>query len=146
MEKFDISQLINKHVLAAKRCPYFAHTQPSDSSLLGYFEKGQDMGVAYSYLLADPAKGRDSAWLQFYGTNGNVYFVPVKNGYVDYDVLIQQGVKTYAQQAAEQKEKDQLANNPVDYYLTKYGKSFGLPILGVVVGLGVVKILVDKFL
>lgn len=136
---YKADDVIDKTLFAQEKIPVYDNVPPQPQKLLGYVEPGNPVGIVYSYLEADPSRGRANLWWMFYPTDGsefNNYYAEQVGGYYDVEALRQQGV--ISEEEARQKEEE--ANKPwYEQLLDNYGKPLVIGILITAVAAAAVK-------
>lgn len=122
---YTVNQIIGKTLIAAKDTKLYSGVKGTPS-VIGTVKAGQPIGVVFSYITPDKADGR--SWLMFEssyvpGTAAKVYYAP--NEVASGSGLTEQGTLTLEQERKKEEEERQKQNDPVGYYLKKYG----LPVL-----------------
>ncbi len=116
---YTVNQILDKMITA--NADLSAYSRPG-GTLLFKVSKGQVIGKVYSYLRPDQTSdGR--AWLMFEKTYNNYFYVPADGAASK--PLEQQGAKTVEQEIAEEKARQEKANDPVSYYF----KKLAMPVL-----------------
>jgi hypothetical protein len=118
---YNSEQILEKTLFAQQKVPVYDDPPDYGGKIIGYVLPGNPVGIVYSYLAADPTKGRQNLWWMFYPASnyGNYYYAEQVGGYYDVEALRAQGVISTEEQAAKEEE----ANLPwYEQLLTKYGK------------------------
>ena len=122
---YTVNQIIGKTLIASKDTKLYSGVKGTPS-VVGTVKAGQPIGVVFSYITPDRADGR--SWLMFEssyipGTAAKVYYAP--NEVASGSGLTEQGTLTLEEERKREEEERQKQNDPVGYYL----KKFGLPVL-----------------
>jgi hypothetical protein len=112
---YTANQLIGKTVVAKKETKLYSNPKGA-GTVLGTVKTGQPFGIVYSYLRPEQTDGR--TWLMF--DNGKTsFFVP--NEAVASTGLKEQGTKTVTQEVKEEEAKKEREEDPLSYYIKKFG-------------------------
>lgn len=120
---YSADDIIEKTLYAKQRVPVYDSAPPyyvGAHTPIAYVEPGQPVGVVWSYLAADPTRGRNNLWWAFYPASNysGYYYTEQVGGYYDVSTLQAQGVLTIEQK--QQAEDDK--NKPwYQLLIEKYG-------------------------
>lgn len=117
---YTVNQIIDKTIIAATDTKLYSGAR-STATVVGTVKAGQPIGKVFSYLRPDQADGR--SWLMFETSYNKYFFVP--NEVASGSGLKDQGTLTLEEERKREEELRQKQNDPVGYYLKKYG----LPVL-----------------
>lgn len=130
---YTVNQILDKVVTANRELT--AYTRPGGTALFK-IQAGQPIGIAFSYLRPDQSKdGR--AWLMFQKSYNNYFYIPADGAASK--PLEDQGALTVEDEIKKEQEELERKNNPVAYYLKKFGAPALLMIGGILVAKEVVK-------
>lgn len=142
----NAGDIIGHSLVAAMNVPLF--DVPRDSATpSGYVNKGNPIGIVYSYLSPDPSQDRKELWWMFepladgseIGNDQGYYFTPHNPDYFDTTALTDSGVLTVAQATAL---KNGTAPSTLETIVKKY-----LPwVIGGFVAVGIGKAVINKAL
>lgn len=99
---YDVGDILGKTLVAAKDLPVYDFPD-TPRKVVGTIKKGNPVGIVYSWLNVDPAKGRTTIWWQFSpATNySNYYYAPHESEAFDLSSLQAQGVLTIEEKKAK---------------------------------------------
>lgn len=130
---YTVNQIIDKVITANREVT--AYSSPGGKALFK-IQAGEPIGRAFSHLRPDQSKdGR--AWLMFEKSYNDYFFVPADGAASK--PLEEQGALTVHEEIKKEQEELERQNNPVGYYLKKYGLPALLIVGGIVVLSGVAK-------
>lgn len=112
---YTVNQIIGKTVTAAKETKAYSNNKGA-GTVVATIKAGQPIGIVYSYARPDQADGR--SWLMF-ESGTKVYWVP--NEAVSASGLKEQGTKTVVEEIKEEKAKKEREEDPLSYYIKKFG-------------------------
>jgi hypothetical protein len=116
-KRYSVNQILDKYLIAAKPTPVYS--SGFDNSKPKYtVNTNQPIGKVTSYLLPKP--GRSSTWLEVQ-TNAGYFYVKNESIGGAVTTLKEQGAITVSEEIKAEKEKAEREDNPVGYYLKKYG-------------------------
>lgn len=124
---YTVNQIIGKTVVASRETKAYSNNKGA-GAVVATIKAGQPIGIVYSYARPEQADGR--SWLMFESNTGKIYWVP--NEAVGATGLKEQGTKTVTEEIKEEQEAKQRAEDPLGYYLKKYGLP-ALLILGAII-------------
>ena len=107
-DTYSADQVIDKFLKTTKALPYYANVPDGSytAKQLGTWPAGTYAGRVFSWIDADPAKGRPDLWWMFYPDSNGVYtYMPHRSGDFDIQSLRDQGALS-----------DQELNNPDTWY------------------------------
>ena len=134
---YTANQLVDKTVIAAKDTKLYSNSSGT-GAVVGVVKAGQPIGVVYSYIKPNQGSSDGRSWLMFESSTYNkFYYVP--NEAASSSGLKEQGTKTLDQEVKEEEEKKEKDENPVGFYLKKYGLPALLIIGGIVIVGGIAK-------
>lgn len=113
---YTVNQIIGKTVTAGKETKVYSHNK-GGGTVLATIKSGQPIGIVYSYARPEQADGR--SWLMFESNTGKIYWVP--NEAVAATGLKEQGTKTVVEEIKEEQDKKQREEDPISYYVKKFG-------------------------
>jgi hypothetical protein len=113
---YTVNQIIGKTVTAGRDTKVYSNNKGA-GAVLATIKSGQPIGIVYSYARPEQADGR--SWLMFESNTGKIYWVP--NEAVAATGLKEQGTKTVTEEIKEEQEKKAREEDPLGYYLKKYG-------------------------
>lgn len=116
---YSVNQIIGKTLIAKVETKLYSGAKGTPS-VIGTVKAGQPLGIVWSYLRPEQADGR--SWLMF-DSNGRFFFVP--NEAATNTGLKDQGALTLKDEIKKEQQEEERRNDPVGYYLKKYG----LPVL-----------------
>lgn len=121
-QQYTANQILDKQLIARSSTPVYH----SDFKVpFRTVSAGQPIGVVYSYLKSTGTTGKSALMLydnpQYTGTP---YYV-LNEAAIDTKALQDQGTLTVSQELQAEKDKLEQQNDPISYYL----KKFGLPVL-----------------
>lgn len=116
---YSVNQIIGKTITASVDTKLYSNPY-GQGRVVGTVKAGQPIGIVYSYFRPEQADGR--SWLMF--DNGTTSFY-VPNEVASGTGLKDQGAITVADEIKKEQEEEARRNDPVGYYLKKYG----LPVL-----------------
>jgi hypothetical protein len=119
---YSADDILDKTLYASQRIPVYTAAPPYTGSEtpIGYVEAGQPVGIVYSYLNADPTRGRGNLWWMFYPASNysDYYYTEQVGGYYDVSSLRAQGVLSLTEKQAAADN----ANKPwYEQLISKYG-------------------------
>lgn len=117
---YTVNQIIDKNIVASVDTKLYSGPR-STATIVGTVKAGQPIGIVYSYLRPEQADGR--SWLMFETSYNKFFYVP--NEVASGTGLKDQGTLTVSEEIKKEQEKLEKENNPVGFYLKKYG----LPVL-----------------
>jgi hypothetical protein len=122
---YTVNQIIGKTLIASVDTKVYSGTKGTPA-VVGTVKTGQPLGIVWSYLRPEQTDGR--SWLMFEssyvpGTAAKVYYAP--NEAASGTGLKEQGALTVKDEIKKEQEEALRRNDPVGYYLKKYG----LPVL-----------------
>lgn len=88
---YPVNQIIGKTMYARTQVPYKLLPW-DDAPIAGYMQKGQSIGVVYSYL--GVKANRSNIYWMFYNAEGQAYYVEHIGAYFDLNQLRAQGAQT----------------------------------------------------
>jgi len=144
----NAGDIIGKTLVAAEKVPVY-DTPRDDAQPSGYINKGNPIGIVYSYLNPDSTQGRNELWWMFeplpgnsdIGDNLGYYYIPHNPDYFDTQALLDAGVLTVAQ-ATALKQQAEGTSSILDSYIKKYGPW----VVGIILGGVVIKSVINKTL
>lgn len=104
MALYDPGDLLDKVLQTSRALPVYDSYPPYSYKQVGTLPAGTLTGTIYSWISADPTKGRDTIWWMFNGSSGNYYYMPHHPGDFDVDVLGEQGVQSTEQKNTPEPE------------------------------------------
>lgn len=131
---YTVNQIIGKTVTAAKETKAYSNNKGA-GAVVASIKAGQPIGVVYSYARPEQADGR--SWLMFESNLGKIYWVP--NEAVSGSGLKEQGTKTVAEEIKEEKAQKERQEDPISYYIKKFGLPALLIVGAIVIANGVAK-------
>lgn len=140
---YSAAQVIDKTLMAKVRVPIFnrvpdnTHTQVPQE--IGFASPGSPVGRVFSYIEADPTRGRQNLWWVFWPVSNfeGYYYAEHKPGNYDVSALRQQG----AISVKEEFEKKDDADKP---WYEKFIKQYGPWVVGLAVGTAVIRGLLSR--
>lgn len=117
---YNVEDIMDKTLFAKAKVPIYDNVPPAQKKLVGYALPGNPVGVVYSYLAADPTRGRNNLWWMFYPASNysHNYYAEQIGGYYDVSQLKAQGVLSIEEQIQKEEEE----NLPwYEKLITKYG-------------------------
>lgn len=141
---YSVNQIIGKTITARVDTKLYSGPRGTPS-VVGTVKAGQPIGIVFSYIRPD--QGDDRSWLMFEssytpGTAPKVYYVP--NEAASGSGLKDQGALTVAEEIKKEQEEEMRRNNPVEYYLRKYGFKVLLIGGGIYVAVQLGKVLIQS--
>lgn len=131
---YTVNQIIDKTVIASRETKAYSNNKGA-GTVLTTIKAGQPIGKVYSYARPEQADGR--SWLMFESTGGKFYWVP--NEAVAGTGLKEQGTKTVVEEVKEEQDKKEREDDPIGYYIKKFGFTAILIIGGIIIANGVAK-------
>lgn len=108
IEVYSVDQVLEKTLTAKKDLPVYNGYPPGIVKRIGTVKAGNPAGIVFSYIAADPTKGRDQLWWMFYPASsaGSYYYMPHDADAFDLDALRQQGVISVEEQQQQEQDKN----------------------------------------
>lgn len=133
--EYSANQILDRTLVAKTKTPIYMNSNWKTPAY--YVQPGQVIGKVYSYMKPSADRGGRSGLL-FYNELGQAYYV-LDESTIDTGSLKDQGAITVKQEVALEKEKEMRENDPVGYYLKKYGLPALLIIGGIVIVGGIAR-------
>lgn len=133
--QYSANQILDKTLVAKAKTAVYMNGNFKTPAY--YVQPGQAIGKVWSYLKPSDSRGGKAA-LMFYNEKNQAYYVLDEQA-IDTSSLKDQGALTVKQEVAIEKEKALRDNDPVGYYLKKYGLPALLIIGGIVIAGGIAK-------
>jgi hypothetical protein len=122
-KQYTANQLVDKNIIAAKDVTVYPSLFKDDGKFT--IKAGQSIGRVISYLLATSSSNPTGKIALMFETAYGKYFWLKDDRAISQQALKDQGTKTVDQEVKEEVQKAEKDNDPVGYYL----KKFGLPAL-----------------
>jgi hypothetical protein len=122
-KQFTTGQLLDKNIIAAKDVVLYPSLFKEEGKFI--VKAGQSIGRVFSYLKPDSKSNPTGKIVLQFEREYNKYFWLKDDRAVSQQALKDQGTKTVEQEIKEEAEKAIRENDPVSFYL----KKFGLPTL-----------------
>lgn len=135
---YSAAQVIDKTLIARTRVPVYNrvpdNTRAQTAQEIGHAVTGSPVGRVFSYIEADPTRGRLNLWWIFWPVSNydSYYYAEHKAGYYDVSALRQQG----AISVKEEFEKQQNQNLP---WYEKMIKEYGIWVVGAILGAAAIR-------
>jgi len=129
-----VDQLMNKNYVVRKPTKIYIRAVEDKKNVIGTAKPGTSVGVVQGWV--GGTRGED-LWLQFLTSANQPYYVKVDQGQADTQSMVDQGVKTVAQQTAAENPDDKSETMQLIEKTLKYA-GFGL------LGFLIFKTLVNK--
>jgi hypothetical protein len=118
-QRYSANQVLDKTIVASRNVTLY----PSLFSDNGKFtvNAGQNIGKVFSYLLASSANNPTGKVVLQFERGYNQYFWLKDDNAISQAALKDQGIKTVKQETEEEAAAEKRANDPISYYIEKYG-------------------------
>ncbi len=133
-KRYSVGEIMDKTMYAENDVPVYSKTAtaPLNWKTPAYIvKKGQAIGRVFSYL--KPSTDHGAALMFYPKTDGASYYYVIDNDKISSSAIKEQGVQTVAEQVKEEQDKKLREDDPVGYYLKKYGLPALLIIGGIII-------------
>ena len=127
-KQYSANAIVDAQLIANRDVKLYrgAGTSEGFTKSFATVKAGQPIGKVYSYLKASSNTGQIAGGplLMFYDSGNQAYYVKDDNA-IDQNFLKAQGADTVQEELKKEKEEEERQNDPISYYI----KKFGLPVL-----------------